>query len=210
MAQNQSKKTTSLSAPGAIKPPKVFIGPQVDISGPYKHPDDLYTSVGKLAIYGIITLILMVIGLGALVFFQFNKASAQEITSPERSKIAMIQRDRNLLDAHRKLAIAKVKETRLQSFYATVTGYTAVETCGSTCTMANGQQAYYGAVACPRRIALGTLVNIEGMGVFKCTDRTATWVDGRFDIFFGYSKADHQRAINFGKQTRLITINKSL
>lgn len=99
----------------------------------------------------------------------------------------------------------------IEEFYAVVTGYSAIETCkGTNCHMSNGKKAYVGAAACPRRIPFGTLVSIDGIGVVRCEDHTALWTEGRFDVFFGYSQADYQAAKQWGKRTKLITINHSL
>lgn len=63
--------------------------------------------------------------------------------------------------------------------------------------MANSQRAYVGAAACPRNIKLGTKVKIAGK-TYTCADRTAKRYDGRFDIFAGYTQADHDRAVQSG------------
>lgn len=101
----------------------------------------------------------------------------------------------------------KIDKLRHQA-YMTVTAYTGVESCqNSGCLMANGQRAYVGAAACPRRMNLGSKVTIEGLGTYTCADRTATWVDGRVDLFFGYTQEDYQRAKQFGKQVKLVTLH---
>lgn len=87
---------------------------------------------------------------------------------------------------------------------ATITAYTAVETCGDRCTMASGKQAYIGAAACPRSIPIGTNVQIDGVGTVTCEDRTALHTEGRVDIFFGYSQSDYELALRFGKQQRVV------
>lgn len=104
----------------------------------------------------------------------------------------------------------EARKDYIEQFNATVTAYTAIETCGTTCTMANGKRAYVGAAACPRRIPLGTWVNIDGIGIVVCEDRTALWTDGRFDVFIGYDQSAYQRALQFGKSVKLVTINHSL
>jgi len=93
------------------------------------------------------------------------------------------------------------------SVYAQISAYTAIETCGATCVMASGKSAYIGAAACPRSVALGTVVDIEDYGSVVCEDRTAGWTEGRYDIFFGYSEADYQRALQWGVRNKKITIN---
>lgn len=113
------------------------------------------------------------------------------------------------LPASSQVAKTMVVETVKQpekSYFATVTAYTAVETCKTSCTMASGKPAYIGAAACPRSIPLGTVIKIDGIGEVTCEDRTAVRVDGRFDVFFGYTQADHTRAINWGRPTKKVTI----
>jgi 3D (Asp-Asp-Asp) domain-containing protein len=88
---------------------------------------------------------------------------------------------------------------------ATVTSYSSVESCHYPgCTMASGKPAYIGAAACPRRLPLGTQIQIHGR-TYICEDRTARRFDGRFDIFAGYGAAAHQEALNFGKQLLAVT-----
>lgn len=92
---------------------------------------------------------------------------------------------------------------------ATVTGYTAIESCSNTgCYMANGEKAYVGAVACPRKLPFGTVVTIEGFGDLVCSDRTALRFDGRYDVFMGYTQEDYQKAIQFGKRQLKVIIKE--
>lgn len=89
---------------------------------------------------------------------------------------------------------------------ADVTAYSEIDSCHyENCIMANGVRAYVGAVACPRNIKLGTKVEIDGI-MYECADRTAKFVDGRFDIFFGYGQESYDRAIQFGKKKSEIII----
>lgn len=109
---------------------------------------------------------------------------------------------------YKRLAMAKKVDKLGHQAYMTVTAYTGVESCqNSGCLMANGQRAYVGAAACPRRMKFGSKVTIAGLGTYSCADRTATWVDGRVDLFFGYTESDYQRAIQFGKQVKLVTLH---
>jgi len=48
--------------------------------------------------------------------------------------------------------------------------------------MANGEYAYYGAVACPSWLQLGTSIFINKLGYFICADRYASFLSDRFDI----------------------------
>jgi len=84
---------------------------------------------------------------------------------------------------------------------AWVTAYSEIDSCHyAGCPMANGIKAQKGYAACPRNVKLGTKVWIEGFGELICGDRTAKWVDGRYDIFFGYGQGSYDKAIQFGKQ----------
>lgn len=71
--------------------------------------------------------------------------------------------------------------------------------------MANGEKARVGKIACPRNIALGTWVEIAGE-VYECADRTAKWLDGRYDLFFGYGKEAHRKALEFGVKNYQVAI----
>lgn len=94
----------------------------------------------------------------------------------------------------------------LRSFEATVTAYSALDSCHFPgCPMANGIRAELGYAACPRDIALGTLVDVGGT-VYVCGDRTARRYDGRFDIFMGFGEAAHTEALQFGIKTMRVTI----
>lgn len=91
---------------------------------------------------------------------------------------------------------------------ATITGYSAIESCHyAGCVMASGVPAYVGAVACPRKLALGTQVRIKG-SLYTCEDRTALRYDGRYDIFFGYSQESYRKALVFGIQRLEVEVLK--
>lgn len=126
------------------------------------------------------------------------QCTTQEVKTPYASKKAA------------NLHVVEPVKDYIETFDAEISAYTAIETCGDTCNMKSGKKAYVGAAACPRHIELGTWVLIDGYGTVICEDRTADWTDGKFDIFFGYSEADYQRALQWGVQTRKITINHSL
>ena len=68
-------------------------------------------------------------------------------------------------------------------------------------TMANGEQVHLGAIACPRRIKLGTKVLIDGQE-YICKDRLAKRYDDRFDIW----EPDYDVAIQWGKQNKDVAI----
>jgi hypothetical protein len=89
---------------------------------------------------------------------------------------------------------------------APVTAYSEIDSCHyAGCPMASGVRAYVGAAACPSWYQLGTKIQILGE-IYTCEDRTATRLDGRFDIFMGYGKASHQRALQFGIQKLQVLI----
>ena len=71
--------------------------------------------------------------------------------------------------------------------------------------MASGNPAYVGAVACPRDIELYTRVIIDG-NPYICEDRTSLIYDGRYDIFMGYGKESHNKAIAYGIKKREVQI----
>lgn len=91
---------------------------------------------------------------------------------------------------------------------APVTAYSEIDSCHyAGCPMSSGKRAYVGAVACPSWISLGTQVVISGV-TYTCEDRTATRLDGRYDIFMGYGQASYDKAIQFGIQRLTVTILK--
>ena len=81
---------------------------------------------------------------------------------------------------------------------AFVTAYSPIEGCDDPdCIMASGKKVYEGAVACSRKIPLGTKVKI-GADVYVCEDRLALRFDDRIDIFIN----DYQKAKEWGIQQR--------
>lgn len=89
---------------------------------------------------------------------------------------------------------------------ALVTAYSEFDSCHyPNCVMANGKRAEVGYIACPRKIPLGTKIELLG-AIYECGDRTAKWVDGRYDVFMGYGQESYDKAIQFGKQELLIEI----
>jgi 3D (Asp-Asp-Asp) domain-containing protein len=89
---------------------------------------------------------------------------------------------------------------------ATVTAYNTVrgQTDDTPCIAASGDNicGRTDVVACPRRVPLGTWVEIKGKR-YECLDRTAKKHDGRFDISFG---KDVQAALNWGIPRVMVTI----
>ena len=64
--------------------------------------------------------------------------------------------------------------------------------------MANGEQVYEGAVACPNGYKFGDQIEIEGLGVYTCCDRMAKRFRNKknFDLYFN----DIGQAKQFGRQ----------
>jgi len=93
------------------------------------------------------------------------------------------------------------------SYQAVVTAYSEFDSCHYPgCKMANNIPAEIGYIACPTAYEFGTKVEIAGMGLYECGDRTATYLDGRFDVFMGYGQEAYDEAIKFGIQERTVTI----
>jgi len=86
---------------------------------------------------------------------------------------------------------------------AVVTAYTPApeETDDTPEIMASGAKVYKGAIACPRNIKLGTIVEIDGQ-TYRCEDRTHLKYNGRFDILM-FSKKE---AKEFGRQIKKVKI----
>lgn len=65
-------------------------------------------------------------------------------------------------------------------------------------TMANGDRVHTGAIACPRYLGFGSLIEVEGMGVFVCKDRMNIRYANtpHFDIWME-NKSD---ALEFGRR----------
>jgi len=100
-------------------------------------------------------------------------------------------------------------EENFTTIKASVSAYSPHETCRPDyCITACGTspQAKQ-TIACPRRLACGTKVQIAGQD-YICEDRTARWIEemygGVFDIFM----EDYNAAIQFGRQTLEVKIYK--
>lgn len=74
------------------------------------------------------------------------------------------------------------------------TSYSAGDGYTPGTVMASGKTVYVGAVACPRNMPLGTVVEVKGYGDFICEDRKSLEHDGEFDIY----SATVSDAIQFG------------
>lgn len=81
---------------------------------------------------------------------------------------------------------------------AEFSAYTASsdETDGSPLVMASGKMVYKGAIACPRGIAFGSVIEVRGGGKFVCEDRMNSRYENHFDIFM-LTKTE---ALQFGRK----------
>ncbi len=86
---------------------------------------------------------------------------------------------------------------------AEVTSYSPKESCHHPgCPNARGYRPVEGiSIACPRNIRLGTQAIIDGHK-YVCDDRTAKWVDGRYDKFV----ESYGDAVKWGKRWKEITL----
>lgn len=81
-----------------------------------------------------------------------------------------------------------------------VTAYSEIDSCHyAGCPMASGKKAYFGAIACPRYLKLGTTVVINGEA-HVCEDRYNKNLSDRFDMFVGYGQEAHTKALKWGVQ----------
>lgn len=104
------------------------------------------------------------------------------------------------------IVVSTSTPAKIEPKKSSITGYSAIESCFyKNCLMASGNPAYVGAVACPRSIHLGARVKIFGK-TYTCEDRTALYLDGRFDIFFGYSTTSQKEAMKFGLRRAIVEI----
>lgn len=95
----------------------------------------------------------------------------------------------------------------LEGFGATVTAYCPCAKCCGKAGQptASGKMPRQGVtIAAPRRVPLGTWVELAGVGRFRVDDRTARRYDGRWDVFM----TSHQRAQNFGRREISIRVNQ--
>ena len=83
------------------------------------------------------------------------------------------------------MLLSTTDNSTFQERYSYITGYNTLpaQTDRTPCIAASGANicGRRDAVACPREISLGTVVEIRG-SVYVCEDRTARKFDGRFDI----------------------------
>lgn len=105
-----------------------------------------------------------------------------------------------------KLTAGRLSET------ATVTAYSELDSChnktkAGDCITASGHvlqsKDAWQLAACPRKYPLGTLVEFwtgQEPLYLTCVDRTARYLDGRFDVWVGYGREAHEAALDFGKK----------
>ena len=88
-------------------------------------------------------------------------------------------------------------------FWAVITAYSPVpeQTDEDPTIMASGKEVYENAIACPRWLEFGSRVKIDGK-IYTCEDRTHPRLDGIFDILM----FNNQKAIEFGRQKKLVEI----
>lgn len=96
---------------------------------------------------------------------------------------------------------AQIEETKEKEewFKAEFSAYTASEdeTDSSPSIMASGKKVYKGAIACPRALSFGSIVEIKDMGKFVCEDRMNIRYKNNFDIFM----ESKDEALSFGRKT---------
>ena len=89
---------------------------------------------------------------------------------------------------------AEAKEAKTLS--AVFTAYSKGDGFTPSDVMASGKKVYEGAIACPRSIALGTIIEVQGKK-YTCEDRMALKNDGNFDIYM----ETRAEALSFGRVT---------
>tara|TARA_Y100000310_G_scaffold69685_1_gene65233 strand:- start:555 stop:1001 length:447 start_codon:yes stop_codon:yes gene_type:complete len=92
-----------------------------------------------------------------------------------------------------------------EEILATITGYSSSfdETDETPFITASGARTREGIIACPRNIEFGTEIIIDGKS-YTCEDRLSLKYDNRFDVWF----ASKEKAIEFGKQEKIVNILK--
>lgn len=97
-----------------------------------------------------------------------------------------------------------------ETILASVSRYSAEESChhpkDGKCLTASGRPAEEGTtVACPRSVALGRWVRIQGHR-YRCDDRTARWVEGKFGPTFDIFTGSREEALKFGRKKLKVTL----
>jgi len=111
--------------------------------------------------------------------------------------------DLYLIEQNSYKAIVPPCELRFRTLTALTSAYNPVpaQTDSTPDIMASGNKVYEGAVACPRDIPFGTIVEIDEY-IYICEDRTHLRYDGIFDILM-FSR---EEALNWGKQIKEIKL----
>lgn len=86
---------------------------------------------------------------------------------------------------------------------ATFTAYSAGDGFTPSLIMASGKKVYVGAMACPRSLPIGTVIEVHGKK-YTCEDRMAKRFDGNFDIYM----ATKEEALQFGKKELEYVVDK--
>lgn len=118
---------------------------------------------------------------GSLVFVSLEAPKLLETQSVTFENVPLVQK-------------AEVKEVKTLS--AVFTAYSKGDGFTPSDTMASGKKVYEGAIACPRSIALGTVIEVQGKK-YTCEDRMALKNDGNFDIYM----ETRAEALSFGRVT---------
>ena len=87
---------------------------------------------------------------------------------------------------------------------AIFTAYSAGDGFTPSDTMASGRKVYVGAIACPRSMALGTVIVVQGKS-YTCEDRKAKRFDGEFDIYMD----TRDEALAFGRKELAFSVDNS-
>ena len=84
--------------------------------------------------------------------------------------------------------------------------YSEIETCPNReCLTASGKLAREDLVACPRWMALGEKVEIDGK-VYECADRLHKRYDNRIDFWMGYGEEGYLKAVDYGLQWKQVLL----
>ena len=112
----------------------------------------------------------------------------------------------SILTLHTEIVVAG-QISSVEGIIMPTTNYSELDSCHyrvkEGCLTASGTIASKSTIACPRHWKLGTKVLMEGKE-YICEDRYNANLSDRIDIFVGYGKDNHIRAINYG--VREITI----
>lgn len=99
--------------------------------------------------------------------------------------------------------VAQESGKRVEEIKAVVTAYSSTpdQTDDTPEIMASGKKVYPGAIACPRKYAFGTRVEINGKQ-YVCEDRMHIRFDDRFDIWY----PTRQEAKNHGIKELVVLV----